>query len=148
MAFEFWRSVTHGGTIAARDILVIAVLRGGSSILSRLASLGELAYLFEILLGAATAMLGAIGLLRCSRRSALYSGAALIDEKCHSLSNERLARVVEPSEPDAEVTIRLEDGHLWLLRRHRCIVTVHTPLGGVKNTGREVWDARSEKSHR
>ncbi|MGA8728015.1 MAG: hypothetical protein WB608_04635, partial [Terracidiphilus sp.] len=109
---------------------------------------GQLVYLFESLLGVATAVLGAIGILHCFGKNALCPGIADIDEQFNSLSNERQARVEDPSEPDAEVTIRLEDGHLWLLRRHRCIVTVHTPLGGVKNTGREVWYARSEKSNR
>jgi hypothetical protein len=145
MAFEFLRYVTHGDTTATRDILAMVVLQGGSS---WLISLGQLVYLFEILLGVATAVLGAIGILYCFGKNALCPGTADIDQQRNSLSNERQARVEEPSEPDAEVTIRLEDGHLWLLRRHRCIVTVHTPLGGVKNTGREVWDARSEKSHR
>ncbi len=144
MAFEFLRCVTHGDTTATRNILATVVLQGGSS---WLAYLGQLAYLFEILLGVATAVLGAIGILYCFGRNALCPGTAHIDEQCNSLSNERQARVEEPSEPDAEVTIRLEDGHLWL-RRHRCIVTVHTPLGGVKNTGRGVLYARSEKSHR
>ena len=145
MAIEFLRCITHSETTVIRDILAMVVLQGGSS---WLISLGQLVYLFEILLGVATAVLGAIGILYCFGKNALCPGTADIDERRNSLSNERQARVEEPSEPDAEVTIRLEDGHLWLLRRHRCIVTVHTPLGGVKNTGREVWDARSEKSHR
>ncbi len=145
MAFEFLRCVTHGETTATRDILAMVVLQGGSS---WLICLGPLVYLFEILLGVGTAVLGSIGVLRCFGKNAVCPGSAHIDEQCNSLSNERQVPVEEPSEPDAEVTIRLEDGHLWLLRRHRCIVTVHTPLGGVKNTGREVWYARSEKSHR
>jgi len=145
MAFEFLRCITHGETTATRDILAMVVLQGGSS---RLISLGQLVYLFEILLGVAAAVMGAIGILRCFGKNALCPGITHIDEQCNSLSNERQAGPEEPSEPDAEVTIRLDEGHLWLLRRHRCIVTVHAPLGGVKNTGREVWYARSEKSHR
>ena len=113
MAFEFLRCVTHGETAATRDILAMVVLQGGSS---WLISLGQLVYQFEILLGVATAVLGAIGILRCFGKNALCPGTADIDEQCNSLSNERQARVEEPSEPDAEVTIRLEDGHLWLLR--------------------------------
>jgi hypothetical protein len=145
MAVEFLRCVTCGETTGTRDILAMVVIQGGSS---WLISLGRLVYLFEILLGVATAVLGAIGILCCLGKNALCPGTAHIDEQCNLQSNERKARVEEPSGPDAEVTIRLEDGLLWLLRRHRCIVTVRTPLGGVKNAGREVWYARSEKSHR
>ena len=145
MAFEFLRCVTHGETTATRDILAMVVLQGGSS---WLISLGRLVYLFEILLGVATAVLGAIGVLRYFGRNALCPGTTHIDEQCNSLSNDRQTRVEESSEQNAEVTIRLEDGHLWQRRRHRCIVTVHTSLGGVQNAGREVWSARDEKSHR
>ncbi len=139
MAFEFLRYVTHG------EILAMVVLQDGSSV-SWLIFLGQVVYLFEILLGVAMAVLGAIGVLYCFGRNDLCPSIAHIDERCDSLSNDRQAHVEEPSERNTEVTIRLEDGPLWLLRRHRCIVTVNTPLGGVQNAGREVWYAREEKS--
>ena len=145
MAFEFLRFVTNPETTATRDILAMVVRQDGSS---WLISLEQLVYLFEILLGVSTAVLGAIGILRCFGKNALCPGCAHIDEPCNSLSNERQIRVEESSELDSEVTIRLEDGHLWLPRRQRCIVTVHTLLGGAQNAGREVWCARSDKSHR
>jgi hypothetical protein len=145
MAFEFWRSVTQGQTAAAREILVLVVSQGPSSILSGLTSLGKLIYLFELLLGAATVVFGIIGVFRCFGRDACNLGAALIDEHCSLLNDERRARGEVPSERDAEVTIRLEDGYLRILYRHRCIVTIDKPLGGAQSKGREVWYARDEK---
>ncbi len=145
MAFGFLGYVTHGGATAATDILALVTLRGSSSIFSRLASLGELVYLFEILLGTATAVLGAIGVFRCFGGNALCPGPALVDEQCTRLNAERQGPVQQPSEWDPEVTIRLENGHLWPLRRHRCIVTVRTSVGSAQSAGREVWYATGEK---
>lgn len=145
MAFGFWAYVTHGGTTAATDILALVVLRGSSSIISQLASLGELVYLFEILLGTATAVLAAIGVVRCFGRNALCPGPGTIDEQGTRLNAEPQRRVQELSERGPEVTIRLENGHLWPLRRHRCIVTVCTSVEGTKSAGQEVWYATGEK---
>jgi hypothetical protein len=142
MAFEFWRCATHGDLTAAREILSMIV--GGSSISAQFAFLGQLAYMVEILLGAAMAVLGAIGLLCCFRGNTLCAGDAHIDEHCDSLNNERQAPVGGPSKEDGGVTIRLENGHLWLLRRHRCIVTVHAAVGSAQHGGREIWYARDE----
>lgn len=147
MAFELWSCLTHGEVTAAREVLATVVLQRESGTLLRLASLGELAYLFEILLGAAAAVLGTIGVLRCFGRNALCPGPALIAETCTSLSDEREAPAAEASGQDTEVTIRLDERHLWLRRRHRCIVTFQTPLGGAQIAGREVWDAKGEKLH-
>jgi hypothetical protein len=58
MAFEFWRYITYDGAKTTTDLLALVALRGSSNILFRLASLGELVYLFEILLGMAMAVLG------------------------------------------------------------------------------------------
>jgi len=146
MAFELWSCVTCGEVTAARVDLTMVVLHGGTNILLRLASVGELAYLFEALLGAAMAVIAAVGLLYSFGRNALSSGSALIAEKCTSLSDERQAPVEGPSGQDAEVTIRLDERHLWLLRRHRCIVTFQSSLGGDQKAGQEVWYAKGEKS--
>lgn len=143
MACEVWVYVTHGGATTATDILALFALRGSSSILSRLTSVGELVYLFEILLGTAMPALGVLGVLRSFGRNALCSGPSIIDEQRTRLNAERQGQVQQPSELDPEVTIRL--GHLWLLRRHRCIVTVHTSEGSAQNVGREVWYATVEK---
>lgn len=145
MAFELWSCVTYGEVTAARDGLAMVVLHGGTNILLRLASVGELAYLFEALLGVAMAVFAAVGFVRSFGRNPLSSGSALIAEKCTSLSDERQAPVEGPSERNAEVTIRLDDRHLWLLSRNRCIVTFQTPLGGAQITGREVWYAKGEE---
>lgn len=141
MAFEFWRCATHDLT-AARDILSMVV--GGSSIPNQFAFLGQLAYVVEILLAVAMAVMGAVGLLCCFRRNALCAGDAQIDEHRDSLNNERQAPVGEPSKENGEVTIRLDNGHLWLLRRHRCIVTVHAHVESAQNGGREIWYARGK----
>lgn len=144
MAFEFCRYLTHGEAAAAREVLAMVVVQGGSKIFSRLASAGELAYLFEILLAGVGTMLGVVGLVRCFGPNALCPGAAHVDERGDSFSNERQAPVEELSEQDGEVTIRLENRHLWLLGKHQCIVTVHAPLGSTQNSGREAWYARGE----
>ena len=139
MAFEFWRCATHGDLTAAREILSMVV--GGSSITDQFAFLGQLAYVVEILLAVVMAVMGAVGFLCCIRRNALCAGHAHIDEQRDLLDDERQAPVEEPSKEDSEVTIRLENWHLWLLRRHRCIVTVHAHAGSAQHGGREIWDA-------
>ena len=141
MAFEFWRCATHGDLTAAREIL--AMVAGGSSFSAQFAFLGQLAYMVEILLAAAMAVLGAVGLLCCFRGNALRPGNAHIDEHCDSVNIERQTLVGEPSE-DGEVTVRIDDGHLWLPRRHRCIVTVHAYVGSAQHVAREIWYARGE----
>jgi len=145
MAFELWSCVTSGEVTAARDDLAMVVLHGGTNILLRLAFVGELAYLFEALLGVAMAVFAALGFVRSFGRNALSSGSKLVAEKCTSLGDEREAPVEGPSGQDAEVTIRLDERHFWLLGRHRCIVTFQTPLGGDQIAGREVWYAKGEK---
>jgi hypothetical protein len=145
MALVFLGYVTHGGATAATDILALVALLGSTNILSRLTSLGELVYLFEILLGTAMAVLGAIGVFRCFGRNALCPGPDIIDEQCTRLNAELQGPVQVPMERDSEVTIRLEDRHLWPLRGHRCIVTVRTSVGSIQSAGREVWYATGEK---
>lgn len=145
MAFEFWSEVTHGGAKATTDILALVALRVSSSILSRLASVGDLSYMFETLVGAAMGVLGALGVIRCFGRNALCPSPALVDEQNNPTKSERQRPVQEPSEQDPEVTIRLEDGHLWLLRSHRCIVTVRTSIATAQNAGQESWYAQDEK---
>ena len=148
MAFALWSCMTHGGVTAARDGLAMVVLHGAANILLHLASVGELAYLFEALLGVAMAVFAAVGFVRSFGQNALSSGSALIAEKCTSLSVERQTPREESSERNAEVTIRLDDRHFWPLRRHRCVVTFQTSLGGAQIAGREGWYAKGENSHR
>lgn len=148
MAFEFWRSLISGAVTAKGEILSIVWLQTGSSFFSRLGCLGEFACFFQFLLGAATAVLGAMGVLFCCGRNALCPDTATIDERSRLLGDERDAGVEEFPERNAEVTIRLEDRHLWPLRRHRCIVTVRSAFGGAQKSGQEVWLAKGAKSHR
>jgi len=44
-----------------------------------------------------------------------------------------------PRDKDAEVTIRLEDGHFRSLWKQRCLVTIRDRVGVVRKTGQEVW---------
>lgn len=143
MALAFLGYVPHCGATAPTDVLALVIFRGSSGIVSRLASVGELVYLFEILLGTAMAILGTIGVTLCFRRNALCPSSSMIDEKYAGTNAERQRQVPRSSERDPEVTIRL--GHLWLPRRHRCIVTVHASPGSTQNTGREVWYATVDK---
>jgi hypothetical protein len=147
MAFELWNCcLTHGETTAAVEVLETVVFQKDSSTFLWAATLGDLAYLFEILLGAAAAMLGAIGVLRSFCRNALRPAPALIAETCTSLSHERGVPAAKASGQDTEVTIRLDERHLWLLRRHRCVVTLQTPWRGAQIAEREVWYSKRDKS--
>ena len=144
MAIELLRSWALGDATAARDILAVGALRSVSTILSRLTFLGELGYSLELLLGAATAVLGAIGVFRCFGRKAGNVDAAPINEQYKLSNDDRRASVRNPWEP-AEVTVRLENGFLRSLHRHRCVVTIHEPPGSAEKTEREAWYARDNR---
>ena len=81
MALEFLRSVGHGEITAASDVLAAIVPPSASIIFTGLALLGQIGYLFELLLGIATAAIGIVGVFRCSRRITSDSGTARIDEQ-------------------------------------------------------------------
>lgn len=106
-------------------------------------TVGNIGYLVELLLGVATAVFGAIGVLRCCSWKSCHLGAAPIEEQ----HNHDEGPASDGGFPvgEAEVTIRLEDRYLRRLHRHRCVVTIHNPMGIAENTGREVWYARDEK---
>jgi len=142
MAFEFLRSVGQGEIAAAKDVLTIVVSQGAFPLLSRLAFLGQIGYLSELLLGTATLVMGVLGVFRCLGRSTHDFGAGRIDEQCNPSNGEQQGRDECASKRDVEVTIRLENGFLRTLHRQRCIVTIRRPSGGVQDTGREVWYAR------
>lgn len=148
MVIEFYRCVAHCDATPASDIVAIVVLQGGSNFLSRFGALRDLASLFGVLLGLATAVFGVIGVLLCYGRNTLCSGAAPIHERRRLFGDERQAGAEELPGDIAEVTIRLEGRHLWPLRRHRCIVTVRSAFGGAQKSGQEVWLAKGAKSHR
>lgn len=45
----------------------------------------------------------------------------------------------DPRDKDAEITVRLEDGHFRSLWKQRCLVTIHGGVGAVRKTGQEGW---------
>lgn len=90
-----------------------------------------------------TAVLVASGILMCFGRSSGNYDTARIHEN-YRLSDDARTGTRDHGEEDVEVTIRLEDGDLRSLRRHRCIVTIHDRGEGVRKTGREAWYARDE----
>ena len=141
MAIELLMSVGHGDIAAVTGIVTHAASQSVfNAILSRVAVLGQIGYLFELLFGTATVVMGTVGLLRCR-------GPNVVPIHEHSnLSNGlRPARDEGSSDREPEVTIRLEHGFLGILDRHRCIVTIHPPSGGDQDRRREVWYARGEK---
>jgi len=86
----------------------------------------------------------------CSKEepSLPYSAALL---ELRDLQKERLETFSQNHFSGVRYSVRIEDGdpterHLWLLRRHRCIVTFQSPLGGDQIAEREVWYAKGEKS--
>jgi hypothetical protein len=103
-------------------------------------SVGNIGYLVELVLAVATAVFGVIGVLRCCGGKSGNPGVAPIEEQYDR--GDRQASDGGFLKCDAEVTIRLEDRYLRRLHRHRCVVTIHGPLGTTESTGREVWYAR------
>jgi hypothetical protein len=142
MAFELLRSIGHIDITAAKDVLVIAVSQSASAFLSRVAVLGQIGYLFELLFATAAVVLATIGVFRSFGLMARECCAAHIDEQHQLSKDEREVQNEGASERNVEVTVRLEDGFLHALRRHRCIVTVRRLSGGAQDAGREVWYAR------
>lgn len=92
--------------------------------------------------GTTIAVLIASGVLACFGWNTDKVDAAFIDEANKSSSEHSCGLPHGPREEDVEVTIRLEDGHLRSLWKHRCIVTIHSRAGEVQNSGQEVWYAR------
>ncbi len=146
MAFEFLSLVTSGATAAAKEFIAVVVVWEQSGV-SWLIYVGQLIYVIEMLLGVAAIVFCVIGLLYCCRRNALCSGSSQIDEQGESPSDEQSVLAGGPPEQNAEVTVRLEGELHWLLRRHRCVVTVQAPLGGNQVAGQEVWYASGGKSN-
>ena len=83
-------------------------------------------------------------LIRFGRNNA-FRDRYSIGEKSR-LSNSDLGVVSSIlSDPDVEVTIRLERGFVQNLHKERCIVTFHDLSGGARKTGKEVWYARDDQ---
>lgn len=142
MTIEIWGSVGLGGAAAIGDVLAAGPLRSLCCIFSPLGFLGELSFFVELLLGTTAAAFGTAGLVFCFGRKDHSLGATAIDECSNYPNEEQASRIEEIAEPNSEVTIRLEDSFLRSLHRHRCVVTIHKPLGTAQSAGREVWYAK------
>lgn len=144
MVTELWGIWTLGDETTASVYLAVSLLQGASLIVSRFVPFGELACLLEILLGAATAVMGASGILMCFGRDVCNVDASPIgeeyklpDEKYKLRDDDRCARA--PWEEHAEITVRLEGRYPRLLHRHRCIVMIQDSGKGGQEKGQEAW---------
>lgn len=146
MAFEILRGISHIEIVAVRDFLAAAISQSGSPTLSHVVVFGQIGYLFELLLlGTTTIVMSTIGVLRCFGQNPFSLGTDGLDKEDDSPDDQRQMRREGASERELEVTIRLEDGFLRTLHRHRCIVTTRELSGDAQNRGREVWYARDER---
>lgn len=85
------------------------------------------------------------GFLICFGRNNTFRDSCSIGEKS-GLSNSDPGVVSSIlSDPDVEVTIRLERGFLRNLHKGRCIVTFHDLGRGARKTGKEVWYASDDQ---
>ena len=80
MVTELWGIWTLGDETTASVYLAVSLLQGASLIVSRFVPFGELACLLEILLGAATAVMGASGILMSFGRDVCNVDASPIGE--------------------------------------------------------------------
>lgn len=145
MAFGLLGSIGHSEITAAAGIVALYLSKGASLFLSRLALLGQIGFFLELLAAAAAFVLGAIGICRCFCPGSHDICAAHINEQHHPSNDEREAQNEGDPERNVEVTIRLENGFLRTLHKHRCIVTIRRSSGSAQDSGREVWYARDVK---
>ncbi len=103
--------------------------------------LGELGYAFELLLGAATVVMGCIGVLRCLVGANGSVETAFIEREHGALREDHPISKTAPSCNGGQVTIRLEPGHSRSFRRHRFVVTIREALEDVGEKDREIWYA-------
>jgi hypothetical protein len=94
--------------------------------------------------GTTLAVLIASGLLVCFGHNVDNIGATRISETNKSRNEHSGTLLHDAQGHDVEVTIRLEQGLARILRRHRCIVTIHDRAGGDRKTGQEAWYARDD----
>lgn len=80
--------------------------------------------------GTTAAVLIASGILMCFGQSTDKANIAPIDENNESSSEHLRGTSHGPWHEGLEVAIRLEDGRLRSLWKHRCIVTIHDRVGG------------------
>ena len=94
--------------------------------------------------GTTVAVLIASGILVFFGQSISKADAAPINDNDKSLSQHSFGAPCDLWDEDIEVAIRLEDGHLRSLWKHRCIVTIQRRAGGALNAGNECWYARDD----
>lgn len=145
MAFEFLRSVGHDEITAVIVVFAAVVPQSAPLNLSGIVLLGQIGYFFELLLGVATVAIGIVGVFRCSSWRSRDSATARLDEQCNPPDGEPPAGSEGASAQNVEIAIRLEDGFLRALHRHRCVVTIHGPTGSIQSAEREIWYAREGK---
>jgi hypothetical protein len=92
----------------------------------------------------AVAVLMASSLLVCFGQNADKIGTTLINDPNKSPAEHSSILLDDPRDDDVEATIRLEQAFARILRRHRCIVTIHDRMGGSRKTGPEAWYARDD----
>jgi hypothetical protein len=139
MVTETWRIWTLSNDTTASAYLAVSLFRGVSVILSRFASLGELANVMEILLAAATAVMGACGVLVCLGRDVCNIDASPTGEEYRLPDDDRCARPIFSWEEHAEVNVRLEERYPRPLHRYRCIVMIQGSEKDALEKGQEAW---------
>jgi len=103
--------------------------------------------LFSAGTGTTSAVLIASGILACFRDSASQVSGAFIHENNNSACQHSHALLRGELGEDLEVTIRLEDAHLPVRWKSRCIVTINDRADGVVSTDHESWYARGKSGH-
>ena len=144
-AFVFGFELLLGAAIAAgwlmRYAAILVLL--GTSAARVLAPHFHLA-LIPANTGTTVAVLIASGILVCIGQSTSKADAEPINDNDKSLSQQSCGAPCELWDEDIEIAIRLEDGHLGCLWKHRCIVTIQRRAGGALNAGNECWYARDD----
>ena len=103
--------------------------------------LGELGYALELFLGAATVLMGCVGVLQCVTGANGSFETAFIEREYGVLSANHPNGETAPSCKGGQVTIRLEPGHSRFFRRHRCVVTIREAVEDVCEKDRGIWYA-------
>lgn len=143
MAFVCLINVGHAELSFTANALAICVSQSAALLLTGIASLGQIGYLLEILLGITIIGTGVAGTVRC-----FWCGRDLgicwIDKTCDSSIEGQPMRDENSLEREVEITIRLEAAFSRVLHRQRCIVTIRGKSGSAKKAGREIWYARDQ----
>jgi hypothetical protein len=124
----------------AATLLLVAVV----SVFS-LSFYSQLLLVLEVMLGTTATVLIASGLLVCFGKNANHIGVTLIEEADKARNEHSRKRPQDAEDHDVDVTIRLETAYARILKRYRCIVTIHDRTGWVQETGKEARHSRDER---